>query len=57
MWNIVQDGGTYIIGKNSQKKNILGNYYNKVEYSANGLNDIFYGADYQRGNFTIVTLK
>ena len=57
MWNIVRDGGTYIIGKNSQKKNILGNYSNKVEYSAHGPNDIFYGADYQRGNFTIVTLK
>ena len=57
MWNIVRDGGTYIIGKNSQKKNILGNYSNKVEYSAHGPNDIFYGADYQRGNFTRVTLK
>ena len=34
MWNILQDGGTYIIGKNSQKKNILGNYSNKVEYWA-----------------------
>ncbi len=57
LWNLVRNGGAYILGKNLQKKNILGKYSNKVEYSGHGPDNIFYGADNQRGNFTIVTLK
>ena len=52
-----RNGGAYILGKNLQKKNILGKYSNKVEYSGHGPDNIFYGADNRRGNFTIVTLK
>jgi len=60
-WNLVRDsetyGETYIIGKTSQKKTLFGNYSNKLEYIAHGPIDVFYGADYQRGNFSIATLK
>lgn len=57
LWNIVRDGGTHIVAINSQKKTLLGNYSDKIEYSAHGPFNIFYGSDYQRGNFTIVALK
>lgn len=57
LWNIVRDGGTHIVAINSQKKTLLGNYSDNIEYSAHGPFNIFYGSDYQRGNFTIVALK